>query len=239
MPKVLYVGCPRRAYQGDCASLLEQVLAAASWDPASWELDITYYEGNTSVDAKDFSSHLLKNPGPLLLLRPIQSTARIEIQSKVGDRIPVLIRDVPDLDALKQAIADVLAAYKAGEPQIPLDQAVALLFMHKLEDNHMWAGNAKSYMWNDDLRKGRGFDERHAHRLPHVLSMLEKASFLVNKNSQGKKKWALNPAIRGEIHETLRSRHFPNELRHALGSHDVQISVRVLDDCVAHAPPDR
>ena len=233
MGSVLYLGCPRNSYEGDPASLVEQWRSQPTWDPTAWELNVTTYSGDTSVDAVGFAARVLQNAGPVLLLTPIQSNSRIQIQARVGTRVPVLVEEVADLNQLTQAIRLALGAFEAGEPTVHRDLGVAIMLMHKLDANHMWAGNAKGYMWADSLPNGRGFDEGHAGRLGVVISILLRAELLTRKTSKGKNKYALNPENRAAIHEIMRSRRFPDETQNALGANREMLSVRALDHCIA------
>lgn len=239
MRRTLYLGCPKKSYAGDPASLLEQVRAEPTWDCSSWELHVTYYASDKSVDARDFSSRVMKHSGPVLLLEQIQKNSRREIYRRVASRVPYLVDNVIDLNQLVQAISHAIMAYENGEPPIPLDQAVALMLMQKLDHNQMWAGNAKGYMWTDDLRKGRGVDEQYAPRLPFILSILLKGDMLVFKVSKGKRKYALNPMRRPEIYEIIRTQHFPGDVGQALCANIESVSVRALDRCVVPERPDR
>jgi hypothetical protein len=110
-----------------------------------------------------------------------------------------------------------------------VDIIVALLVMAKLEANHMWAGNAKGYMWAADIPKGRGVDEMYKDRTPHVLNLLYQHHLLVKKPSQGKAKYALNVQCRTEIYEVLRDRKLPREVERLLQRHPTLESVRSLD----------
>ncbi|MDN5780612.1 MAG: hypothetical protein L0H23_01090 [Luteimonas sp.] len=212
--------------------MLEFLCAAPTWDIASWEVHVTHYASDTSVNVGDFSSRVLSAPGPVLLLQPIQRNSRIEIHTRVGGSLPVLVEEAYELAHLSQFINGAITAFNDGVPQVPLDRAAALMLMHKLDKNHMWAGNAKGYMWAADLSKGRGYDEQYADRLPLVLSILSREGLLVSKPSQGKKKWALNRARRADIYEIMRTQRFPDNAQRSLGANATLISARALDHCI-------
>ena len=55
-------------------------------------------------------------------------------------------------------------------------------------------------MWYNDLAKGRGVDERYAEIAHVVANDLLQQQLLIFKTSQGKKKYALNPARTPEVH---------------------------------------
>ena len=235
MRKVLYLGCPKSRYSGDPASLLEQWCTQPTWNPAAWEMHVSTYAGDSSLDAKSFASRVLQTQGPVLLLRPVQDRTLTEIQKRVSLRVPIFIEDAGDLSQLGQAIGRALTSFENGEPTVPRDVAVALMLMHKLDANHMWAGNAKSYMWADDLPKGRGFDEGHASRLGLVISILLKAQILTRKTSQSASKYALNPGRREDIYAMMRHRRFPDPFHNSLMSNREWISARAIDHCIVPA----
>lgn len=218
MPRLLYIGCPKSSYEGDPYSLVSQWMRNQPPELAEWQLHVTSYAGDTSVDAADFASRVLQSNGPVLLLGPIQSNSRVQIQNRLLGRVPVLVEAISDLAQLTDAIRNATDAYLAGEPMVPRDLAVALMLMHKLNSSHMWAGNAKSYMWADDLPNGRGFDEHHACRLGLVISILLRGGILTRKTSQGKSKYALDPQKRSDIYETMRTRRFAAPIQNALSA---------------------
>ena len=155
MRKVLYLGCPISRYDGDPASLVDQWRAQPTWNAAAWQMHVTTYAGDSSLDAESFASRVLQSNGPVLLLKPVQHNALTAIQKRISLRVPIFVEEVGDLTQLSQAIGRALTSFENGEPTVPRDVAVALMLMHKLDANHMWAGNAKGYMWSDDLPKGR------------------------------------------------------------------------------------
>ncbi|MGY6000044.1 hypothetical protein [Stenotrophomonas maltophilia] len=233
MPLIMALSCLRNPGRST------ELIAAPTWDAASWDLRVRYYKADGSVDAVDFASAAIQSLGPVLLLQPIQSNAHDAIHLRLSGKVPVLRRMVSDLNELSQAISEAIEAFNSGEPTISLDLAVALMLMHKLDNNHKWAGNAKSYMWGDDLGKGRGFEEEYVPRLPQVLRVLQNAEILVYKLSKSKRKYALNPDMRAQIHDMMRTRRFPEAVQHGLLANGGRVSVRVIDHCIAEQAPDR
>lgn len=181
------------------------------------------------MDARDFTSRVMQSRGPVLLLEPIQSNSRLEILRRLGGKVPIRVTAIQTVVDLESSIAQAIADFEAGEPRISLDIAVALLLMHKLDRNHMWAGNAKGYMWSDDIPNGRGLDQQYSSRLSVVFNALLQGDFLTFKTSKGKRKYALNPSRRPEIHEILRQRKFPSATESSLLRNKETESVRVLD----------
>lgn len=239
MATILYVGCPKPSYEGDPADLLTQLFAAPTWDVANFTLKIRHYKADGALDAVDFASSVIQSLGPVLLLQPIQSNSHAAIHLRLSDKVPVHRRTTSDITELSQAIGEAIDAFSNGEPTIALDLAVAVMLMHKLDSNLKWAGNDKSYMWGDDLRKGRGFDEEYSPRLPSVLRILQAGEVLVYKLSKNKRKYALNPAMRPQIHEMMRKRKFPDAVQRGLLSNDERVSARIIDHCIAQGIPER
>ncbi|MEE4675873.1 hypothetical protein V2K57_15810 [Pseudomonas alliivorans] len=93
---------------------------------------------------------------------------------------------------------------------------MALLILEKLVLNNIWGGKEKGYMWSTDIPKGRGVDEKYAHRTPHVLNLLLQHDLLIKKASQGKSKYALNSHLRTDINAILRDRKLPEDLNRLL-----------------------
>ena len=232
MRKVLYLGCPISRYDGDPASLVDQWRAQPTWNAAAWQMHVTTYAGDSSLDAEGFASRVLQSNGPVLLLKPVQHNALTAIQKRISLRVPIFVEEVGDLTQLSQAIGRALTSFENGEPTVPRDVAVALMLMHKLDANHMWAGNAKGYMWSDDLPKGRGFDEDHAGRLGLVISILLRAEILTRKTSRSASKYALNPDRRKDIYTMMRNRRFPDAVHDSLMDNREWISARAIDHCV-------
>jgi hypothetical protein len=111
--------------------------------------------------------------------------------------------------------------------------------MEKLDKNFMWGGYAKSFMWHDDIPKGRGVPEKYATRVSLVLAVLLQRGVLIQKTSQGAKKYALNPDRREEIHEYLRLRKLPEDVESPLLKHRALETVRALDGIADHQRLDR
>ncbi|WP_153064793.1 hypothetical protein [Xanthomonas campestris] len=239
MSTTVYVGCPKSSYLGDPHDQLHQLHESPSWDVSKWTLKIFKYKADGSIDAGDFSSAVLQSKGPVLLLQPIQANAYNAIHLRLSNKVPVLRLYSADRTELSQAINDAIDAYVSGEPMIPRDIAVALMLIHKLDVNHMWAGNAKSYMWTDDLQKGRGFNEDHTCRLGAVLRILLAGNVLIYKISKSSKKYALNPEMRSQINDIMRRREFPTVVQKGLLSNDQRISVREIDHCIPSEVPPR
>lgn len=137
---------------------------------------------------------------------------------------------------LANCSADVLnqlqharSQHLAGEPMLPRKLVIALLLIAKLERHQMWGGKNKGYMWFSDLAKGRGVAEEFADQLPAVINDLFSRGLLIQKPSGGKKKHALCPQMRREIHEILRTRKFSDDV-HRILSRDTRLaSARHLD----------
>lgn len=233
---LIYLGHPALTYEGDPATLVTRWVQLPSAQRRGWDGRPRPYARDASINARDFCSTVLQDPGPVVLLRPIQNGSLEEIRRILGARVPVLVEDAAS-DADFEAIIDkAIEAFEAGEPLLALDVVVALLIMEKLDQERMWGGYAKSYMWHDDIPKGRGLAEKYAPRVPQVLNVLYQHGILINKTSQGAKKYALNPDRRQEIHECLRQRKLPKEVEGPLLRHQALETVRALDALSDHEP---
>lgn len=191
------------------------------------------YALDRSLVVRDFHSRVLQDPGPVLLLRPVQENTIVEVRRRIGVRVPVDVCDVTCVEELEAALDRLCGQFDAGEPAQALDLVVALLLMRKLDQEHMWTGNAKGYMWASDIPKGRGLKEEFAPRVPHVLNVLLQRGYLASKTSKGKTKYALNPDRRKDIYDVLRNRGFPEEVQRIWLRLTGLASVRELDllDC--------
>ncbi|WP_339496103.1 MULTISPECIES: hypothetical protein [Pseudomonas] len=188
------------------------------------------YDANCSLSILDFCSMVGQKPGPVLLLKPIKTSVLEGVRLRLAVKLPVACEMVACQESLCAAISMVLRQFENGEPMVPLDIAVAILILAKLEEGHMWGGNAKGYMWAADIPKGRGVDEKYKDRVPHVINILLQHEMLIKKTSQGKSKYALNPSIKLDIYETLRLRSFPEAIGRYLFRHEQLESIRVLDN---------
>lgn len=235
----LYLGHPASSYVGDPASLVTGWANTPGAIRDSLSLRRREYSADYSLNAQDFCSMVLQDIGPVLLLQPIQARSAQEIMRRLGGRVPIGEVSITSMAELDTAIAQATSDFEAGEPRVALDIAVALLLMHKLDRNHMWAGNAKGYMWAADIPKGRGLDQKYAPRLPVVINALIQGELLTYKTSQGKRKYALDPTMRANIHDILRTRKFPEATETSLLRHRETESIRVLDAYPADEPPSR
>lgn len=236
---ILYLGYPAPNYNGDPASLVTVLVNTPASLKGSWLLRVRKYAADCSLNAQDFCSTVLQEPGPVLLLEPIQSISRQEVVRRLGGRVPVAAVLVTCIGELEAAVTQAIKDFEAGEPRIALDVAVALLLMQKLNRNNMWAGNAKGYMWAADIPKGRGLDQKYAPRLSVVMNALLQGGMLTFKVSQGRRKYALNPEMRANIHEILRTRKFPELTETSLLRNKDMESVLVLDAHPVDEPPSR
>src|SRR3990167_2580587 len=225
---ILYLGHPVREYEGDVvADVVEEFVA--SFTRMGWEIRPSCYVRQKSLDARDFTSMVLQQPGPVLLLGPVQQRVVELVRQRIGTRTTVDLATIFDRDALTEAVDQAIAAFDAGEPRLSMDVVVALLMIRKLAREQMWSGNAKGYMWADDIPKGRGLDEKYAARVPNVVNVLLNHGYLVRKTSQHTSKYALNPERRAEIHGILRDRRLPRNVEAPLARGALQESVRALD----------
>lgn len=223
----LYVGFPANCFIGN--GDVDAAVECLKVEFPDVRIKHVVYDARCSLSILDFCSMVGQRPGPVLLLRPIQSTILEEVRLRLAFKLPVACEMIASEEELCGAVDTVLGHFRNGEPMVSLDLAVALLVLAKLEDGHMWGGNAKGYMWAADIPKGRGVDEKYKDRVPHVLNVLLQHDFLINKPSKGKSKFALNPILKPDIYEALRLRSFPEQTGRFFLRHQQLESVRVLD----------
>ncbi|VVE89470.1 hypothetical protein [Pandoraea bronchicola] len=225
---VVYIGHAANQYAGDAAALVELCVREPDGH-GGWVIKATIYERNSSLNVREFCSVVRQTPGPVLLIRPVQNKTVELVREKLDGFVPVVVCEAYEIDGLRASIADVCRRHQGGEPHEALDVVVAFLLMRKLDQEHMWTGNSKGYMWSSDIPKGRGVDDKYSGRVPHVLNTLFQEEIVVCKISNSKKKYALNPDKRELIYGYLRKRRLPDSLHRKLSrSNDVE-SVRVLD----------
>lgn len=188
------------------------------------------YDSACSLNILDFCSMVGQKLGPVLMLQPIKSSVLEGVRLRLAANVPVAAELICNDDELKRAVATVIGQFENGEPMTGMDVVVGLLIMAKLDDGHMWAGNAKGYMWVSDIPKGRGVDEKYKGRVPHVLNIMFQHGLLVKKTSQGKSKYALNPDKKPDIYDMLRGRKFSAVIEGYLLRYQQLESVRALDD---------
>lgn len=225
---IIYITHPADQYENSPAELVNLCRDHPKWRD-EWQFRLRPYNANSSLVAQDFCSAVLQRPGPIVMLRPVQQKTIEEVRRRVGSRLPIVIELVETAEALEVAIDTAIQNFRNGEPMLALDVVVALLLMRKLDHENMWTGNAKGYMWVSDIPNGRGLDIKYKPRIPNVLNILLNNDLLVYKISKSKKKYALNPDRRKDIHDILRSRKFPRYIEGALLRHPDSESVRVLD----------
>lgn len=222
-----------RAWVGDA---VEYVRTLPGW---ACSIRVLEYDGNASLSAADLCSEVIGRLGPVVLLEPVQERLVVLLRERLSGRTTVIKTAAYSLDAVVAELEAARQIHESGEPHVCRQYVVALLLMRKLDQERRWAGNAKGYMWVDDIRKGRGLDEQFADAVPPVLSILYLHGLLVQKPSRHSNKYALNPDRREEIYEILRERRFASEQLSTVLHRDRRvISVRHLDtlDCYDAAP---
>lgn len=227
--KYLYLGHPPHKFDNDLGAMAESLSQEAS-AAGIWNICACPYEGfNSSLNVQRFGSRVFQNPGPILLMRPVQTKTVELIRERFAGTLPIDVLNIETVEDLRQAVINIQQKFDSGEPLLPLDLVVALLLMRKLDKELMWAGNAKGYMWAEFIPKGRGLDEKYAGRIPHVLNILLQQDILVSKKSGSSKKYALNPNMRTVIYDSLRNRTLPGDAHVYLTRGDTEESVRSLN----------
>ncbi len=224
----IYIGYPAEQYDNSPAVLVEVCRTHPEWY-GGWLLRPRKYEPDSSLNARDFCSMVLQSPGPVVLLERVQARTIEDVRRRLGNRLPIVVGSITTLEELQAVINAAIQHYERGEPLLALDVVVALLMIRKFDQEHMWTGNSKGYMWAGDIPKGRGLDLKYESRVSNVLNILYMRGLVVFKISNSKKKYALNPLRREEIYEILRSRKFPSDIEGPLFRNPGQESVRALD----------
>ncbi|WP_186210705.1 hypothetical protein [Burkholderia gladioli] len=228
---VVYVCHAASQYDGDVAALVAECVREPDAH-GGWVIKEAIYDHNAGLNVVDLNARVRQTPGPVLLMRPVKNGTLELVRAKLGGLVPVLVAEAYEIGALRAAITDICRRHEGGEPHEALSVILALLLMRKLDQEHMWTGNAKGYMWASDIPKGRGVDVKYAGEVPHLLNTLQQAEILVFKISNSKRKYALNPDKRELIYDCLRRRRLPDDLHRKLSRSNEIESVRLLD-CLA------
>jgi len=169
-----------------------------SWH--DWELLATPYDEQNNFPALPLFGRVLNKPGPVVLIQPVQRKPLEILRNRLHTRSIVLVSTVSDSTDLWQELEQARRRFESGEPYLPRKYIVAVLLVRKLRKGNYWAGKDKGYLWGGDLAKGRGVDERYADVIHEVANDLLQHQILITKTSQGKKKYALNPGRKPEVH---------------------------------------
>lgn len=201
-PERIYLLHPNATYLPDAAEWVQEVEVILAQED-SWQgcrLVVTPYDEQNRFVAQLVAVQVHNKPGPVVLLENVQGKSLRELKSRLRTRAIIMVQSVMDSASLWEVLEEARRRFDLGEPFLPRKFVVAVLIVRKLRKGNYWGGNAKGYLWYDDLAKGRGVDERYADIAQVVANDLLQHKILIYKVSQGKKKYALNPAIKPEIH---------------------------------------
>jgi hypothetical protein len=240
----IYLCFPQDRYvpgmRGWVTEATQAVRARPEW--ATCSVRQIEYDHSMSLRVTDLCSEVFSRIGPVILISPVQERVITLLRERLTSRTTVLVaEDAFSADAIIEQLGRAKLMHDSGEPHVCRQFVVALLLLRKLDQERMWTGNAKGYMWVDDIRKGRGLDEQFVDAIPAVLSVLLQHDLLVQKRSRNSNKYGLNPNRREEIYATLRERRFGSPQLSAVLHRDRSVvSVRHLDllDCYTN-PPER
>lgn len=235
--ETIYIAYPAKQYENSPAALVDEFCRTRSGCDDGWQFCPRKYEPDSSLNARNFCSMVLQSPGPVVMLQPVQSRTVEEVRRRLGGRLPIVVDYIATTEELLALIDTAVEHYQRGEPLLALDVVVALLMIRKFDQEHMWTGNSKGYMWASDIPKGRGLDLKYEPRVSNVLNILYMHGLVVYKTSNSKKKYALNPLRREDIYAILRARKFPLDIEGPLLRNQGRESVRALDllDCYDEA----
>lgn len=208
-----------------------EVREAMAGDPAwaGWELKVWEYDMSAAVRISDVASLINAAIGPCVLLRNVQERVIVELRERLYGRAVVLVGNPSDSTDILGLLDEARVLHQGGEPMLPRKLVIALLLIAKLERHQMWGGKNKGYMWASDLPKGRGLDEQFADQVPAAIHDLFTHGLLMQKPSNGKSKYALNPDHRTAVHTALRTWRFPGGLHQILARDERLASARHLD----------
>lgn len=217
------------------ADWIREAWAVVQCDPnwGGWDLQVLRANDENSFSAQDFHSVVAATMGPVVVLGTLKRAPLAILAESFKHRIVVIHReDVVDSTDVHAAFVDALERHDDGDPQVPELLVVAALLVRKLLNNDCWGGEAKNkaFMWADDLASGRGVDIKFRGIVNEVANQLQLKGLLITKKSQGKKKYALNPDRREDIHAFLERMAIPDDsLRKYLYGSRSTLSARELD----------
>jgi hypothetical protein len=236
----VYLCHPLERYAPGITAVVNAAIATVTALPewAGISIRVNVYDGNASLRVTDLCSQVLGTLGPVILLDPVQARVHDLLRERLDTRVSILRAEAFSEAEVVAHLVRAKQIHESGEPHLCRHLVVALLLMRKLEQEHMWTGKAKGYMWYEDIPKGRGLDEGFSDAVPAVLSLLLQHGLLVQKRSRSASKYALNPDRREEIYRILRERRFPDALTNVLQRDRQLVSCRALDllECYAQRP---
>lgn len=178
--------------------------------------------------------------GPALVIQPVQRRVSTILRDRLQPRVVVLEVAIACCEDIWIALADLRKKHDAGEPLLPTKYVAAMHVLWKLNREHRWGGNAKSYMWASDLPKGRGMPKEVADIVLEVASDLHQARLLGYKRSKTGIKYCLNADQQAVIYNIMDHPCYPDDrLPKAVGKCSQQVSARLLDDGIRLRAADR
>jgi hypothetical protein len=229
----LYLLHPVEQYLPGAAEWVAEVRAILQEDPAwnDWDFFIAPYDERNSFHVQPLFVRVLTKQGPVVLVESVQRKALEELRRRLRTRAIVMTEFVGDSTDLLGVLVESRRRFDSGEPFLPRKFVLAVLIVRKLRKGNYWAGKEKGYLWHDDLAKGRGVDERYADIAHVVANDLLQHEILIFKTSQGKKKYALNPDRKPEVHAIANDGTFWNErLEEILMADTQEVSAYLLNE---------
>ncbi|MEQ8789882.1 MAG: hypothetical protein RIC55_26545 [Pirellulaceae bacterium] len=207
-----------------------QEFAASEQDWFNWDLVTIPYDEANSFTARDVYSRVAERLGPVVMLENVQTSARERLRKLLRYRSVVVVTRAGRVTDILDALLSARERFIAGEPFLPRKFVVAILILRKLINGDYWGGGAKNkaYAYADELAKGRGVDEQFADVAKQVANDLFLHDLLLKKPSKGRKKYALNPTRRADIHSAAEECEFPERLQHLLKRDTSEVSAKHL-----------
>jgi hypothetical protein len=220
----IYLLHPLERHLPGAAAWVVEVEALLRADEAwsGWDLIVTPYDEQNSFAVQPLFVRVLNKPGPVVLVERVQRKALENLRGRLRTRAVVMVPAVADSADLWQVLEEARRRFESGEPFLPRKYVLAVLIVRKLRKGNYWAGKEKGYLWQDDLAKGRGVDERYSDIAHVVANDLLQHEILIFKTSQGAKKYALNPARKPEVHAIANDGTFWNKRLEAILVRDTE-----------------
>jgi hypothetical protein len=202
-----YLLHPLPQYLPHAAEWANEVKGILGDDPAwsDWDFYVAPYDERNNFHVQPLFVRVLNKRGPVVLVENVQRKPLEELRRRLRTRAIVMTEVVSDSTNLLEVAIEAKRRFDSGEPFLPRKLIVAVLIVRKLRKGNYWAGKEKGYLWYDDLTKGRGVDERYADIAHEVANDLLQHEILIFKLSQGKRKYALNPKRKPEVHAFFES----------------------------------
>ncbi|MFG0299670.1 MAG: hypothetical protein ACF8K1_08750 [Phycisphaerales bacterium JB047] len=161
----------------------------------------------------------------------MQSMPARALTERLRPRCVTQVAPVYTTEDLWQAADGLRQKHESGDPFLPAKYVTAMHIIWKLNRLLKWGGNAKSYLWADDLPKGRGMPDELSEFVPETASDLLQAGCLSSKRSKTGVKYCLNPSMSNVLYQIMDQPIYPDcRLPNSIHKGVEQVSARLLDE---------